>query len=77
MAIKVVWNYGTGIREPALAVCTGADIDDGNWQQVDALTVRTTYQCFVDAVMNGETKEPSFEQAAKIQRLLDIAMNAM
>ena len=66
------WHQGT-----SLAVCTGADIDDGNWQQVDALTVRTTYQCFVDAVMNGETKEPSYEQAAKIQRLLDIAMNAM
>lgn len=66
------WHQGT-----SLAVCTGADVDDGNWKQVEAPIVRTTYQCFADAVMKGGTQEPSFEQAAKIQRLLDIAMNSM
>lgn len=66
------WHQGT-----SLAICTGADVDDGNWQQVEAPAVRTTYQCFVDAVMKGDTQEPSFEQAAKIQRLLDIAMSSM
>lgn len=66
------WHQGT-----SLAVCIGADIDDGNWQQVEAPPVRTTYECFVDAVMKGDTPEPSFEQAAKIQRLLDIVMSSM
>lgn len=65
------WHEGT-----SLAVCMGADIDDASWQEVKAPAIPTTYQCFVDAVLKGETKEPSFGQAAKIQRLIDIGMNS-
>lgn len=66
------WHDGT-----SLAICVGGDVDTGTWQQVEAAPVRSTYQCFFNAVRQGKTLEPSFEQAAEIQRLLDLSMNSI
>jgi hypothetical protein len=41
---------------------------------IDAGTVPTNYQRFVDAVRSGVQTEPSFHHAAELQKVLDLAV---
>ncbi len=53
--------------------CLGEDIETGTWRDIDAGTVPTNYQRFVDAVTTGEKQEPDFRRAANLQRVLDLS----
>ncbi|MGX9119570.1 Gfo/Idh/MocA family protein, partial [Mesorhizobium sp. BHbsci] len=57
-----------------LKVCMGEDIENAKWQVLDARTVPTNYQRFVDAVRTGVPPEPSFRHAAELQKVLDLAL---
>ncbi len=57
-----------------LKACLGDDIEKGIWKDIDAGTVLTNYQRFIDAVRAGKTVEPGFRHAADLQKVLDLAM---
>jgi predicted dehydrogenase len=57
-----------------LRACLGDDIEKGVWRDIDAGTVLTNYQRFIDAVRAGKTAEPGFRHAADLQKVLDLAM---
>ncbi|KQS84746.1 MULTISPECIES: Gfo/Idh/MocA family protein [unclassified Rhizobium] len=57
-----------------LRACLGEDIEKGIWKDIDAGTVLTNYQRFIDAVRAGKTAEPGFRHAADLQKVLDLAM---
>lgn len=57
-----------------LKACLGEDIEKGVWKDIDAGTVLTNYQRFIDAVRAGKQAEPGFRHAAELQKVLDLAM---
>jgi predicted dehydrogenase len=57
-----------------LKACLGDDIEEGIWKDIDAGTVLTNYQRFIDAVRAGKPAEPGFRHAADLQKVLDLAM---
>jgi predicted dehydrogenase len=58
----------------ALRACLGEDIEKGIWKDIDAGTVLTNYQRFIDAIRAGKTQEPGFRHAADLQKILDLAL---
>lgn len=57
-----------------LRACLGEDIEKGIWKDIDAGTVLTNYQRFIDAIRAGRTEEPGFRHAADLQKILDLAL---
>jgi predicted dehydrogenase len=57
-----------------LRACLGEDIEKGIWKNIDAGTVLTNYQRFIDAIRAGKTEEPGFRHAADLQKILDLAL---
>jgi predicted dehydrogenase len=68
--IEVVHN----LDGSELKACIGENIETAKWQVIDAGTVPTNYQRFVDAVASGVQTEPSFHHAAELQKVLDLAV---
>ncbi len=64
-------HWGTLLR-----LCVGADVPTGTWREIKAEPVQTNYQRFAEAVRTGVTTEPSFRHAARLQRILDLALVA-
>lgn len=56
-----------------LRVCLDGDIETGTWRDMDALPVASNYERFINAMRLNVPTEPSFRQAAELQRLLDLA----
>ena len=56
-----------------LRVCLDDDIETGTWRELDALPVASNYERFINAMRLNVPTEPSFRQAAELQRLLDLA----
>lgn len=73
-------SYGgrdaNGLRIPRLNVCLGEDIETHTWRHHPLTPVETNYERFVRAVRLGQTLEPSFAHAAKLQHILDKGMDA-
>ena len=59
-----------------LRVCLGRSINKATWRTLKVRPVKTTYELFVKAVRAGKTLEPSFAQAAKVQKVLDLCVVA-
>ena len=59
-----------------LRLCAGADVATSTWREVTAEPVETNYQRFAEAARTGVATEPSFRHAAKLQRVLDLALVA-
>ena len=68
--IEVVHN----LEGSQLKACLGENIETAKWEVLDAGTVATNYQRFVDAVKSGVQAEPSFHHAAELQKVLDLAV---
>ena len=64
-------HWGTLLR-----LSVGEDVPTGTWREIKAEPVQTNYQRFAEAVQTGVTTEPSFRHAARLQRLLDLALVA-
>lgn len=54
-----------------IKVCLGDDVKTATWTELDVDPVITNYQRFVNAVRAGQTAEPSFAHAARLQKALD------
>lgn len=63
-----------GGQIPKLNACLGENIHTQTWFSVPLDPVDTNYQRFIQAVRAGETLEPSFAHATKLQKLLDQGM---
>lgn len=63
-------------RKSWLGKCTGPDIDTQTWREVQCAPVSSVYERFVDAVKIGVNADPPFRRAAKIQRILDLCLEA-
>jgi predicted dehydrogenase len=57
-----------------LRVSLGDDIETGNWKEVETPKVLTNYERFATAVATGVNQQPDFRHAARLQKLLDLAM---
>ena len=57
-----------------LRVSLGGDIDTGEWKEVEVPKVPTNYERFANAVATGVNQQPDFRHAARLQKLLDLAM---
>ncbi|TIR98063.1 MAG: gfo/Idh/MocA family oxidoreductase, partial [Mesorhizobium sp.] len=68
--IEVVHNLNGSM----LKGCIGANVEDAKWEELDAGTVPTNYQRFVEAVKSGVQAEPNFRHAAGLQKVLDLAV---
>ncbi len=62
--------------ESSLAICAGADVDPGTWRDVACPPVPSLYEAFAAAIRTGESTGPSFREAARVQRLLDLCLEA-
>lgn len=65
------WLDGSELR-----VCTGRSVEKAKWRTLKVKPVKTTYQLFAEAVKKGRTMEPSFQQAADLQKILDLCLVA-
>lgn len=63
-----------GQAVPSLRACLGENIHTQTWLPVPLEPVDTNYQRFIQAIRAGETLEPSFAHATKLQKLLDQGM---
>jgi len=56
-----------------MRACYGDNTETAEWVEIDAGTVPTNYERFVEAVLTGVNGEPDFRHAANLQRALDLA----
>ncbi len=63
-------------EEMGLRLCAGEDVHTQTWREVACPPVPNTYRDFVDAVMSGENRQPSFRHAAELQHVLDLAFES-
>ncbi len=74
-----IWGDRGGIElihrpdKTSLRASLGDDLQQGKWQNIEAKTVKTNYQRFVEAVKSNKQLEPSFEHGANLQKILDIS----
>jgi predicted dehydrogenase len=76
--------YGTlgGLRvhtngpDSSLHVCMGEDIETQTWREIECPPVRNVYQRFAESVRTGIHGSPDFRRAARIQRILDLCLEA-
>ncbi|MCF6302825.1 MAG: Gfo/Idh/MocA family oxidoreductase [Devosiaceae bacterium] len=56
--------------------CLGEDVHQAKWHDIDVELGHSNYRSFVKAVGRGKQMEPSFEQGARLQRVLDLCLVA-
>lgn len=59
-----------------LGKCTGADIDTQTWREVRCPPAPSVYKLFHEAVLSGVNADPTFRRATKMQRILDLCLEA-
>ncbi len=73
------WRGGHLIADPrytSLRACLGPDMETATWHDVPVQPTPMNYQRFVDAVRRGETDEPSFLTATRLQQILDASFQS-
>lgn len=59
-----------------LRACTGPDMLTAVWRDVDVPKVQTNYERFIAAVRAGSHPMPDFARGAKLQKVLDLAVES-
>jgi predicted dehydrogenase len=59
-----------------IACCAGADVDTQTWRELNCGPSRPIYGRFAEALRTGINGDPDFRRAAKIQRVLDLCLEA-
>ena len=54
----------------------GRNVEKAAWRRIEAGTVPTNYERFAQAVRTGVNGEPDFRHAARLQKVLDLAMDS-
>ncbi len=73
------WRGGHLVADPrysSLRASKGQDLETGTWRDVPVRPVPLNYQRFVDAVRRGETQEPGFATATRLQQILDTSFQS-
>jgi predicted dehydrogenase len=73
------WRGGHLVADPrytSLRASMGSDLETGTWRDLQARPVPLNYQCFVEAVRRGESLEPSFATATRLQQILDTSFQS-
>ena len=52
----------------------GENVEEARWEEIPVEPVPTNYERFVEAVRSGRNNEPSFRHAARLQKVLDLAI---
>ena len=68
------WRGGHLVADPrysSLRASKDEDLKSGTWRDIPARPVPQNYQRFLEAVRQGETQEPSFATATRLQQILD------
>ncbi len=60
----------------SLGRCVGDDIETMTWREVLCPPVRTIYWRFVESIRTGTNADPDFRRAARLQRILDLCLEA-
>ncbi len=63
-------------EETTMRACLGADVHTQTWREVECPAVPSTYEMFAAAVWAGVSFEPTFRQAAELQRIIDLAFRS-
>jgi len=63
-------------RESSLELCAGEDVHTQIWRKVECPQQPSHYQRFVEAIRAGGGGSPSFRDATKVQKVLDICLEA-
>lgn len=63
-------------QKSSLHRCIGPDIDSQTWQEVLCPPVRSIYQRFIESIRDGKQANPDFRRAARMQRVLDLCLEA-
>ncbi|NND18377.1 MAG: Gfo/Idh/MocA family oxidoreductase [Silicimonas sp.] len=59
-----------------LRICSGDDVETARWRDIDLQPVDTNYQRFAEAVRTGRGMKPDFATAARLQAVIDAAMQS-
>ena len=63
-------------RKSWLGKCSGLDIDTQTWREVQLPPSLSLYERFVNATRGEATADPSFRRGAKLQRIIDLCLEA-
>lgn len=63
-------------EEASLHICAGGDVNDQTWRPVTCPPASIIYDRFIDAIANGSEHQPDFRRAARVQNLLDLAVES-
>ena len=66
-------DAGNEVNISTLRACLEADLQTGQWHDVEAPVLATIYQRFIAAIRGEGAAEPDFARGAALQRLLDRA----
>jgi predicted dehydrogenase len=61
-----------GLDWTEIRMCSGEDVHTHAWRRLICDPVKSIYQRFADAVLNGKNGDPSFRRGADLQRVLDL-----
>lgn len=56
-----------------LRLCAGEDMATQTWRDLDIPPTGTIYDAFIAAINDGVPRQPDFQQAARLQKVLDLA----
>lgn len=73
------WRGGHLVADPrysSLRASKDRDLETGTWRGVTIRPVPLNYQRFVEAIRQGETQEPSFARATRLQQILDTSFQS-
>ncbi|MBX2838606.1 MAG: Gfo/Idh/MocA family oxidoreductase [Gammaproteobacteria bacterium] len=62
--------------EDSLRMCTGEDLQSAKWRNIEPKPIESLYKQFAQAIAQGTNVQPSFERGAKLQRVIDLAMDS-
>jgi hypothetical protein len=63
-------------RKSRLSRCVGPDVDSQTWREVPCPPSPSVYHRFAEALGTGVNGHPDFRRAAKMQRVLDLCLEA-
>jgi predicted dehydrogenase len=60
----------------AYKICTGKDLDKGEWKEVDSRETPNNYRRFITSIRTGKRDQPDFARGAEVQKVLDACFDS-
>jgi predicted dehydrogenase len=68
---KGALEIDTEVSTTRYRICTGANVDKAQWEEVEAPPVPTGYERFINGILTGKQDQPDFSRGAEIQKIID------